>query len=194
MTRRSAGLIAAGIVAAIGLVGVVAGGGSAIGRATSQAGVADRVTWSETEWPFLRDQWGKGQAWRCEGAGCGDDARLYLRSKVGFCDCFNHVDDDDDVDRLTDFDFIGSDRVIPLGAGRKLAVANNPARLRTFRLEGKERSVHAMAVVVAVDCEARVAMLVSSRESTPTLQAAAIARFGDRGLPRAVSNRSDAVQ
>jgi hypothetical protein len=191
MTRRSAGL-----VLAVGLMGLLAGDVSATGGGTSGAGAAGRVTWSETAWPFLRDQWGKGRAWRCED--CGADARLYVRSKVGFCDCFNHVDDDDDVDRLTDFDLRGNDRVVPLGAGHKLMVGRYPARLRTFRLEGRGSAMQVLAVVVAADCAARVAMLVSDRENTPQIEAAVVAAVGDHGVSRdprvAANDQSDGLQ
>jgi hypothetical protein len=184
----------AGVALAVGLAGLLAGDVSATGGGTS-ASAPDRVTWRETAWPFLRDQWGKGRAWLCEGPGCGAGARLYVRSKVGFCDCFNHVDDDDDIDRLADFDLIGNDRVVPLGAGRKLTVANNPARSRTFRLEGTGRAKQVLAVVVAVDCGARVTILVSSRDGTPQIEAAVVAVVGDQDLLRvAAGSRSDGQQ
>jgi hypothetical protein len=190
---------ASGLVLAVGLASLVAGDGAAV-DAAAPAPAITRAAWSETAWPFLRDQWSAGQALRCDAAQCGIPAQLYLRSKVGFCDCFNHVEDDDDIDRLTDFDLIGGDRVVPLGPGRRLALAAGPARLREFRLEDKRGEVrHAVAVVLAVDCQARIAMLVSPLKPTPATEAAALELLDDhRGALRdasaAATNQSDETQ
>ena len=186
---------AAGVVLAVGLAGLVTRDGAATGDGAGQP-ARDRATWSETAWPFLRDQWGGGRALRCVGPPCDEDSRLYLRTKVGFCDCFNHVEDDDDIDRLTDFDLMGGDRVVPLGPGRRLALAAGPARQRAFRLEDRRGEVrHAVAVVLAIDCQARVAMLVSGRRLAPALEAAVLDVL-DNGLVRnaTLSNQSDAIQ
>jgi hypothetical protein len=190
---------AAALVLAVGLAGFVARDGVATGDSTGRPAL-DRAVWSETAWPFLRDQWGGGRALRCLGAPCDEGSRLYLRAKVGFCDCFNHVEDDDDIDRLTDFDLIGGDRVVPLGPGRRLALAAGPARLRAFRLESRRGEVrHAIAAVMAIDCQARVAMLVSERHSTPALEATMLDLLdNERGAVRdasaAVANPLDAPQ
>ena len=191
---------AAGLALALGLAGFVARDGTATGDDGAGRPALDRAAWSETAWPFLRDQWGGGRALHCVGAPCDEDSRLYLRAKVGFCDCFNHVEDDDDIDRLTDFDLIGGDRVVPLGPGRLLALTAGPARLRAFRLEGKRGEVrHAMAAVMAIDCQARVAMLVSKRHPTPALEATMLDLLDNDGSARrdasaAVANQSDATQ
>jgi hypothetical protein len=156
---------AAGLIVALGLVSLIGPDASAIGAAS--------VTFQDTAWPFLIDQWGTGRALRCEGPQCGD-TKLYVRSKVGFCECFNHVDADD-VDRLTDFDLLGGEHVVPLGPGRPLAVAGHSARLNAFRLESAKRPPRqAVSVVVESDCQAVVAMLVSARAPSPAVEAAVL--------------------
>jgi hypothetical protein len=188
---------ASGLVLAVGLASLVARDGAAV---SAGAPLLTSAAWSETAWPFLRDQWGAGQALRCDAAHCGIPAQLYLRSKVGFCDCFNHVEDDDDIDRLTDFDLIGGDRVVPLGAGQRLTLAAGPARLRAFQLEDRRGEVrHGIAVVLAVDCQARVAMLVSPQNLTPAIEAVALEFLDDhRGALRDASatatSQSDETQ
>jgi hypothetical protein len=189
----------AGLVVAIGFAGLVAGDGTAGVAETVGGRVLDRSAWRATAWPFLRDQWGDGIALSCPASRCGAETQLYLRTKVGFCDCFNHVEDDDDIDRLTDFDLIGGAQVMPLGPGRRRSLAAGPARLRSFRLEGSRGEVrHAVAVVLAVDCQARVAMLVSERSATPTLEAAVLTLLDDpRSLRKPsipAADRSDATQ
>jgi hypothetical protein len=122
---------------------------------------ADPAAWREIDWPFLLDQWGTGHAFACRGTKCAPQDRLLIRVKNGFCNCDNGIEDDDEIDRLTDFQFLG-DHVAPLGAGRAIAVAGLSGRLRAFAVEaarGKAR--HAVAVTLARDCEAVVATLAS---------------------------------
>lgn len=159
----------AGLALAVGVVGLLAGDGVA----NVSGAPLDRQAFGETAWPFLLDQWGRGRAFRCEGPNCSE-TRLYVRSKVGFCDCFNHVNDDDDIDRLTDFDLIGGDRVVPLEPGRPVTVAGQPARRRAFHLAGRHGEHRAVAVVVATECQALVGMLVSDRDAAPAVEAAAL--------------------
>ena len=46
-----------------------------------------RAAWSEIKWPFPLDQWGVGRAFRCPASACGTDIALYVRPKLGFCNC-----------------------------------------------------------------------------------------------------------
>src|SRR6478609_3108339 len=64
--------------------------------------------WSEMQWPFPIDQWGKGKAYRCKAADCGTEMTVYLRAKIGFCNCTTGVSDDDELDRISDFDLLGN--------------------------------------------------------------------------------------
>ena len=62
-----------------------------------------RPVWTEAQWPFAADEWGKGKAFRCEAANCGVEVNLYIRAKIGFCNCTTGVSDDEELDRLADF-------------------------------------------------------------------------------------------
>src|SRR5690349_17671845 len=84
------------------------------------AGPAEAV-WSETQWPFLIDQWGKGRAFRCHAADCGAELKLYLRPKIGFCNCTSGVSDDAELDRVGDVELIG-EKFAPLDEGRPITV------------------------------------------------------------------------
>jgi hypothetical protein len=170
----------AGLVLACGLTGILAGDGAATPGQTT--------VFREIAWPFLLDQWGRGQAFRCVGPHCGVRTALYVRSKVGFCDCFNHVDDDDDVDRLTDFGLIGGDRVVPLGSGQPIAVAGRPARLRAFDLDARQGRRQAVSVVVATECQALVGMLVLDRNAAPAIETAALEVLGNALGSRSVAS------
>jgi hypothetical protein len=121
----------------------------------------DRVAWTEIDWPFLLDQWGTGHAFACRGTKCDPRDRLLVRVKNGFCNCSSGIEDDDEIDRLTDFQFLGSP-VTPNGSGRPITVAGVSGRLRAFVVETvPHRARHAVAVVLARDCEAIVATLAS---------------------------------
>src|SRR6266446_3366211 len=47
--------------------------------------------WQEIAWPFPRDGWPAGRAFRCSGELCGDDVEVYVRPKIGFCNCDSGV-------------------------------------------------------------------------------------------------------
>src|SRR5437870_4202216 len=60
------------------------------------------ASWTEEAWPFPIDQWGTGQAFRCNAGACDAELHLYLRAKIGFCRCATGVSDDDEIDRVGD--------------------------------------------------------------------------------------------
>ena len=45
------------------------------------------AVWTEVSWPFPLDQWGRGRAFQCKAADCGSELNLFLRAKIGFCNC-----------------------------------------------------------------------------------------------------------
>ena len=68
-----------------------------------------RPAWVELRWPFAIDQWGTGRAFACKATDCGAEVRLYIRAKLGSCNCATGVADDGDLDRMSDFDLIGGE-------------------------------------------------------------------------------------
>ncbi len=169
---------AARLMLALLLVGLAGAAGSA-----ARSG-ADRPeqTWTETSWPFLLDEWGAGQAFRCEDKACGLEARLFVRAKRGFCNCFQGVADDAEVDRLTDFEFLGGPSR-PLGPGRAIAIGDRSGRIRSFAVDGaKAPSRRAVSLVVAKDCEALVATLIADREVAAAAADAAVVALLPRTL------------
>ncbi|MEA2649426.1 MAG: hypothetical protein QOG61_1861, partial [Candidatus Binataceae bacterium] len=85
--------------------------------------------WAEMQWPFPIDEWGKGKAFRCKAADCGAEVNLYIRAKIGFCNCTTGVSDDDELNRLSDFSLMG-DKLSVLGPGRLIDVAWMKGRSR----------------------------------------------------------------
>src|SRR6266446_374096 len=88
MTARSTILIATVGIAFAALLADDA----AAGQQPSDS--AKPPAWTEIKWPFPLDQWGVGRAFRCPAADCGADISLYLRAKLGFCNCATGVSDD----------------------------------------------------------------------------------------------------
>ena len=86
---------------------------------------------AEVRWPFPTDEWGKGKAFRCAAADCGVEVNLYIRAKIGFCNCLTGVSDDDELDRLSDFNLMG-DKPAVLGPGHEIKIAWMKGRSRAY--------------------------------------------------------------
>jgi hypothetical protein len=137
-------------------------------------GAAHAGTWTEVRWPFLIDQWGLGNAYQCKAADCGMDVTLYLRAKVGFCNCTTGVSEDDEIDRVGDIGLIGW-QSRPRGFGNPVQVAWMQGRSRAFWVEGRDRRErYALAIAVANKCDAIVATVVADRVPTGDIERAAL--------------------
>src|SRR4051812_22473685 len=133
--------------------------------------------WHEIAWPFLRDGWPAGRAFRCSAASCGDEIELYLRPKLGFCNCDTGVADDEEVDRVTDLDLL-SDRFAALGPGKVVRVAEMAGRIRQYDLrlpDGSQRP--ALGIAASRQCDLMVAVAVG-KATAPTLQGAVLEFLG----------------
>ena len=106
------------------------------------------VDWQEIAWPFPRDAWPAGRAFRCRATACGEGVELYVRLKIGFCNCDSGVADDDEVDRVADLDMI-SPNFVPRAPGRVVRVADLSGRARAYDLDMSDGSRHA-AVGIAL--------------------------------------------
>ena len=147
------------VVALAGALGgdVVAG----IGASPADPGKAG---WTEVTWPFPLDQWGTGRAFRCSAVQCGAEVNLYVRPKLGFCNCANGVYDDDELDRVGDLELLGP-KFAGLAQGRPVAVGWMKGRSRPFTVEGPyQRSTSALAIAFNDKCDVVVATVTADRE------------------------------
>jgi len=129
----------------------------------------NREAWREITWPFPRDGWPAGRAFRCDAAACGTGAELYVRPKIGFCNCDTGVADDDEVDRVADLDLM-SKRFVPLAAGHVIKVAGLTGRSRGYDLrmaDGSRRT--AVGFALSHHCDLMVAV-VQGEGSAPAVQ------------------------
>jgi hypothetical protein len=114
--------------------------------------------WREIAWPFPRDGWPAGRAFRCATERCGDEIEMYVRPKAGFCNCDSGIADDDEVDRVTDLDLM-SERFVALEPGKAIRIAGMPGRLRTYDLRMPDGSQHAaVGMAVSRRCDLLVAV------------------------------------
>jgi len=124
---------AAALIAGIGLCAIapsfLAGPQSQIAAHATPA--PDRAVWSEVKRPFPMDQWGEGKAFQCKAADCGTEINLYVRAKIGFCSSARGVADNDELDRLSDFDLMGG-RATALAGSHEIEIGRMKGRLRAY--------------------------------------------------------------
>jgi hypothetical protein len=130
--------------------------------------------WSEVKWPFLLDQWGTGQAFRCGAEQCGSEVHVYLRAKIGFCRCATGVSDDDEIDRVGDVELIGTEYTA-LAPGHPITAGMLVGRARLFLDERPFQSrVSVLAVALANKCDAIVATVVAEPDMRAAQERAAL--------------------
>jgi hypothetical protein len=127
----------------------------------TQAAAAPRnPKFTEVRWPFPTDEWGRGKAFRCVAADCGGEVSVYIRAKIGFCNCLTGVSDDNELDRLTDFALMG-ERISVLRPGREIKVAWMKGRSRSYVVAEPYRAKNsALAIAFNDRCDAIVATAV----------------------------------
>src|SRR5437879_3769469 len=153
-----------------GLAGLLAGDAATVGINAN----APRPAWSEVKWPFPLDQWGTGRAFRCAPADCGTEVNLYLRAKIGFCNCATGVSDDIELDRVGDLEIL-SDKWVGLADGREIKVGWMSGRSRPYRVEMRYAApVTALAMGFNDKCDVAVATVVADREQLPAAERFAV--------------------
>ncbi|MGY4624012.1 hypothetical protein [Bradyrhizobium sp. USDA 4486] len=116
-----------------------------------------RPVWTEIDWPFAADPWGKGKAFRCKADNCGAEVELYVRAKLGFCNCATGIADDRDLEQMGDLVLIG--KATPSGAGREIIVGPMRGRSRAYRLEGNRNTALSLAFNQRCDMVAATALV-----------------------------------
>lgn len=125
-------------------------------RATTASGEV-RPVWTEIDWPFAADPWGKGKAFRCKADDCGGEVQLYIRAKLGFCNCATGIADDGDLEQMSDLTLIG--KATPSSAGREIIVGPMRGRSRAYRVEGTRNAALLLAFNQRCDMVAATALV-----------------------------------
>jgi hypothetical protein len=130
--------------------------------------------WAEVQWPYPTDEWGTGKAFRCGATDCGAEVNLYIRAKIGFCNCKTGVSDDDELARLSDFRLMG-EKLSVLGPGRPINVAWMKGRSRAYAIADPYRVRNsALAVAFNDHCDAVVATVVVAQDHPGTIEPSVI--------------------
>lgn len=112
--------------------------------------------WRRVPWPFPRDGWNEGQAWR------GHGLELYVRPKLGFCgNCDTGVVDDAELDRVTDIGLVDP-LFEPLGPGHRIKITDLVGRSRLYKLSSRQPPQLAQAIAVSYRCDLIVAIVVGN--------------------------------
>ena len=121
--------------------------------------------WHEMAWPFPRDAFPAGKAWR------NGDLRVYVRPKLGFCaNCETGVVDDYEVDRVTDLDLIDT-KFVPARDGSAIHITDLKGRARFYRLKGFDgKPTLAEGIAVNFDCDLVVAVVVGPKLDDPAVR------------------------
>jgi hypothetical protein len=133
-----------------------------------------RPEWTEVRWPFLIDEWGTGRAFRCGASRCGVEVNVYLRPKIGFCNCSTGVSDDMELDRVGDLHLL-NDRYVPRGEGEPFRAGTMNGRSRAYDVEnpyGPRWS--ALGVAFNEKCSVMVATVAAARDLPPAAARAAL--------------------
>lgn len=152
----------------IAVVALVLGGSAGALMVPTLLGLNDRAVvaaskqsgWTETPWPFPLDQFGRGKAFQCSASDCGTPLTVYVRAKIGFCNCTTGVADDPELERIGDLDLLGG-RLTALGDGHPIAVAWMKGRSRVYVLaEESQPRKSALSIGYNDRCDAIVATAV----------------------------------
>jgi hypothetical protein len=154
----SVALAGAGLMAAsVALFGV---------RAPADPGTVEPA-WTEVKWPFPMDQWGIGKAFTCQPADCGVKVDVYVRPKIGFCNCSTGVSDDAELERVADTDLV-SPKTKPSGASRPVKIGWMHGLARPYWVSDGEASEALLSVAYNDECDVVVAVAALG-EADPTV-------------------------
>jgi hypothetical protein len=164
------------VVLGVALAGLLAGDAMTVGvgQPPSEGAKSTTAAWAEIKWPFPLDQWGTGRAFQCRAGDCGAEVNLYLRAKLGFCNCATGVSDDAELDRVGDLELL-SDKFEGLSDGRSISVGWMNGRSRPYQVAiryGAPRT--ALAIAFNDKCDVVVATVVAERSRIPAAERAAL--------------------
>jgi hypothetical protein len=134
--------------------------GPSLTATSSAQRAAETSGWSAIQWPFPVDAWPQGRAFHCGVEECGMEVNFYIRPKIGFCDCYRGVSDDDEIDRVGDL-VVLSERYTPLAAGTAVDLGSIRGRARHFAVDVPNQTKrYAIGIALSRKCDAIVATVV----------------------------------
>lgn len=121
--------------------------------------------WHRIAWPFPRDGWIEGQAWK------GHGMEIYARPKLGFCaNCETGVVEDSEIDRVSDIDLV--DPLFTPGEGDRVQITDMVGRMRLYTLRSHKTAKLAAGFAVSHNCDLVVGLIVGDVGDTAKRQLA----------------------
>lgn len=122
--------------------------------------------WKPIRWPFPRDAWPPGRAWR------NQDLEVYVRPKLGFCsNCDTGVVEDSEVDRVTDLDLLDP-QFTPVQPGKRIRITDLFGRARLYKLTKDGSPRFAEGIAVNYKCDLVVAVVIGKVDDEATRKSA----------------------
>jgi len=144
-----------------GLAALLTSDTGAVGVSAEGVSAPTHAVWREVKWPFLLDEWGTGRAFRCAPTDCGIGINLYLRPKIGFCNCTNGVYDNAELDRVSDLKLF-SEAFAGLTDGHAVDVGRLNGRSRLYHVSIPYAAARDMFAIGFNDqCDVAVATVVA---------------------------------
>ena len=137
--------------------------------------------WTEVKWPFLLDQWGIGRAFVCRPADCGAEIDVYVRPKIGFCNCSTGVSDAAELERVGDTELV-SPEIRPLDPGRPVKVGWMQGVSRTYRMSEEKAGERLLSVAFNDECDVVVAVAKLGNGDPAVVEPAVIAFLNSRPM------------
>jgi hypothetical protein len=164
------------LVVAIALAGtgLLLGSAAVFGLRAPPSAAAIVPVWTEAKWPFPIDQWGTGSAFVCMPADCGAKVDLYVRPKIGFCNCATGVSDDAELERVADTELV-SRKVRPRGAGHSVKVGWMNGLGRQYWTSDGETGTAVLSLAYNDGCDAVVAVATLGNGDPAALETAILA-------------------
>jgi hypothetical protein len=154
--------------ARIALAAVVLSAGLASSAPTREPAVqSGPAAWREIRWPLPFDPWGTGRAFVCAAEACGQRVELYLRPKIGFCNCTTGITEDEEIARVSDVEAVGAD-FAALSPGHVVAIGTMRGRAQHFSIRARMSDRrYALGVVASYRCDVVTATLVGTEPIGP---------------------------
>jgi hypothetical protein len=131
--------------------------------------------WQEIAWTFPRDGWPAGRAFRC--ASCGEGGagvELYVRPKIGFCNCATGVSDEAELERVADTELLRA-KTRALGSGRPIKVGWMRGLTRSYSASDGETGERLVSIAYNDECDVVVAVARFANGNPAVLEPAILA-------------------
>jgi hypothetical protein len=115
--------------------------------------------WAEVKWPFALDQWGVGRAFVCAPADCGTRTEIYIRPKIGFCNCATGVSDDAELERVGDTDMVDA-KARAVGGGQPIRIGWMKGFSRRYQARESPGRGTLLSIAANDECDVVVALAV----------------------------------